>query len=184
MFSRWVRRQHTVTELAVKVVLCQTDMKFLSVFAVLLSLSIPAAAADPATVSAVGVLMDANCPAIADASRHSESTQVASAARETRQRRTPAKEATRGRSIGTKRVDEGDQYDGCKASPFTTQFAIHTDGHLFVLDDDGNDVVRQQMRNDSFRSSLSDESGAPRWLTVMVEGRRNGDRLTISSLRR
>jgi hypothetical protein len=157
-------------------------MKFL-LSAVFVWSGIPALAGDPETLRMVGVLMDANCSAITGTGRHSDSTQVASTP-ETRQRRAPAREGTRSRTATAKRTDEGDRYEGCKASSSTTQFAIHTDGQLFVLDEDGNDVVRQQMRNDSFRSSLSDESGAPRWLTVMVEGHRNGDRLTLSSLRR
>jgi hypothetical protein len=159
-------------------------MKFLLLFAVSLSLAIPATAGDPETLSIVGVLMDANCPAIAGSSRHSDSSQVAFSRPETRTRREAAKQGTRSRAVSAKRADEGDRYDGCKASASSSRFAIHTDGQLFILDDDGNDVVRQQMRNDSFRSSLSDESGAARWLTVMVEGHRNGDRLTLSSLRR
>jgi hypothetical protein len=158
-------------------------MKLLFSFAVLLSLTVPAVASDPESLSMVGVLMDASCSAIAEGSRHSDVPQVVTAARETR-RRAAAKEGTRGRTAAAKHSDDSDRYEKCKATPSTTEFAIHTDGQLFVLDQDGNDVVRQQMRNDSFRSSLSDESGAARWLTVMVEGRRNGDRLTLSSLRR
>ena len=54
----------------------------------------------------------------------------------------------------------------------------------FLLDENGNEVVRQHIRNDSFRASLADEAGTPRWVTVMVEARTAGDKLTITSLRR
>jgi hypothetical protein len=159
-------------------------MKVLFIPAILLLVVVAVAdAEDPKAQGLVGVLMDALCPAIAADSRHAETPEVLAAARETK-RKLPAREGTRGRSLASKTSDAGDRYDRCKATASTTEFAIHTDGQLFVLDEDGNHVVRQQMRNDSFRASLSDDSGAPRWLTVMVEGRKNGDRLTITSLRR
>jgi hypothetical protein len=159
-------------------------MKFLLSFVLLSFFWVAATAAEPETLSMVGVLMDANCPTIAGGSRHADSPGTASASRENRQRHTAAREGTRARRVTAKPDNEGDRYEACKATASTTVFAIHTDGQLFLLDEEGNDVVRQQMRNDSFRSSMSDESGAPRWLTVMVEGRRSGERLSISSLRR
>jgi hypothetical protein len=58
------------------------------------------------------------------------------------------------------------------------------DGKLFLLDEGGNEVVRSQVRNESFRASMVDDSGAPRWLTVTVEGRPAGQRLNIISMRR
>jgi hypothetical protein len=159
-------------------------MKLLFIPAFLL-LPLAASAADaPDTRSMVGVLMDANCATNAGGSLHIETPQVLAAARETKQRKTALREGTRGRSIVSKASAESDPYDSCKATAATTDFAIHTDGQLLLLDEEGNELVRQQMRNDSFRASLADESGAPRWLTVMVEGRKTGDRLTITSLRR
>ena len=128
----------------------------------------------------VGVLMDARCAAIQNetASRPTQIQTVAvRPAKKTK--RVAAAEGTRSRS-----ADNGDKYESCKATAETTAFALHTDGQLHVLDENGNDVVRQQIRNDSFRASLADESGTPRWVTVMVEARPAGEKLTISSLRR
>jgi hypothetical protein len=160
-------------------------MKVVLIPAFLLLVNIAASRAEePPAQGMVGVLMDASCPTIAVDSRHSESADVVAAAREIKRRKTPARDGMRGRTLAAKTSDSGDRYDNCKARASTTEFAIHTDGQLFLLDEDGNQVVRQQMRNDSFRASLSDDSGAPRWLTVMVEARKNGDRLTITSLRR
>jgi hypothetical protein len=118
----------------------------------------------------VGVLMDANCSAI----------QAESAPQLIVRAKKPVKRtSTRSRS-----ADTGDKFENCKATSNTSDFAIHTDGKLFVLDEGGNEVVRQQVRNESFRASMVDDSGAPRWLTVTVEGRPAGERLTIVSLRR
>lgn len=159
-------------------------MKLLFPPALVLLFPLLAPAEIPESQSMVGVLMDASCPAIAEGSRHTETPPVLTAARETKRPRTPLKAGTRSRAVTSKSTDDGDRYDTCKATASTTDFAIHTDGQLLVLDEEGNDLVRQQMRNDSFRASMSDESGAPRWLTVMVEGRKTGERLTITSLRR
>jgi hypothetical protein len=118
----------------------------------------------------VGVLMDAQCSAI----------QAESAPQLVVRAKKPVKRtSTRSRS-----ADTGDKFENCKATANTTDFAIHTDGKLFVLDEGGNEVVRQQVRNESFRASMVDDTGAPRWLTVTVEGRPTGERLTIVSLRR
>lgn len=138
-----------------------------------------AAEPDFTTSTMVGVLMDARCPAVQTemASRQTQAPPVA--ARTTKKPRRAAAEGTRSRS-----ADDGDKFEPCKATAETTDFAIHTDGKLHLLDENGNDVVRQQIRNDSFRATLADESGTPRWVTVMVEGRPVGDRLTITSLRR
>ena len=127
----------------------------------------------------VGVLMDARCPAIQSetASRPQQTPTVS--ARSVKKQRRAAAEGTRSRS-----ADNGDKYESCKATAETTDFALHTDGRLHVLDETGNEVVRQQIRNDSFRASLADEAGTARWVTVMVEARPAGEKLTISSLRR
>jgi len=159
-------------------------MKSLFLLAFFLLLPVVAPAELPEGRTMVGVLMDATCPAIAENSRHTESPAVLSASRDTKRRKPELREGARARTIAAKAADEGDRYETCKATAATTDFAIHTDGQLLVLDEEGNQVVRHQMRNDSFRASMSDESGAPRWLTVMVEGRKAGDRLTITSLRR
>jgi hypothetical protein len=53
-----------------------------------------------------------------------------------------------------------------------------------VFDEAGNDMVRQQMRNEAFRAGMTDESGAPKWSTVTVVGTASGDRLTITSVRK
>lgn len=140
----------------------------------------PAFSADPLTTM-VGVLMDAQCSAIAGGSRHSDDAVQTVSIRQ----KTPSREGTRGRSSAArKKTSEPDRYDRCKATASTTEFAIHTDGQLFLLDTTGNDLVRQQMRNETFRSSLSTEAGEPRWLTVMVEGRPSGETLEVVSLRR
>lgn len=139
-----------------------------------------AAEPDFTTSTMVGVLMDARCPAIQTemASRQTQATQPV-VARSTKKTRRAAAEGTRSRS-----ADNGDKFESCKATAETADFAIHTDGKLHLLDENGNELVRQQIRNDSFRATLADESGTPRWVTVMVEGRPVGDKLTITSLRR
>jgi hypothetical protein len=130
-----------------------------------------AAESDASMSTLVGVLMDAGCPAI----------RVESAP----QQMTLAKnKAVKGTSTRNRAADSGDKYEKCKATPDTTDFAIHTDGKLYLLDEAGNDVVRQQVRNESFRANMLDGSGKPRWLTVTVEGQPTGNRLTIVSLRR
>jgi len=120
--------------------------------------------------SLVGVLMDGACAS----SRTAEPVRTLSV-----RKGKAALQATRAR-----KVSEPDPYETCKATPASTSFALHTDGKLYLLDEAGNDIVLQQMRNESFRASLADDNGVARWLTVMVEGRVSGDRLTISSLRR
>lgn len=133
------------------------------------------------TSTMVGVLMDARCPAIRNEVASSSSravVQTHTIAKSKKSRRTGA-EGTRSRT-----ADDGDKYEACKVTAETTDFALHTDGRLHVLDEQGNEVVRQQIRNESFRASLADESGAARWVTVMVEARTAGDKLTVTSLRR
>lgn len=125
---------------------------------------------DSTSSTMVGVLMDANCPAI-----RAESAQLTASARKTPVKRT----ATRNRS-----ADSGDKYMACKATPDTTDFAIQTFVKVFVLDGAGNEVVRQQMQNESFRATMLNDDGTPRWLTVTVEGRRVGEKLNVVSLRR
>jgi hypothetical protein len=131
----------------------------------------------------VGVLMDAHCAAITGESRHSAPARVA-ATQVASKKKTAAREGTRARATAGKSTSDEDRYAICKATAVSTAFAIHTDGRLYVLDEAGNDLVRAQMRNESFRSSLSDESGEPRWLTVMVEGKPAGNSLSVLSLRR
>ena len=130
------------------------------------------------TSTLVGVLMDARCAAI-QSETGSRPVSIQTVAARPKKARKPAAEGTRSRS-----ADNGDKYESCKATADTTEFALHTDGRLHLLDENGNEVVRQHVRNDSFRASLATESGTPRWVTVMVEARPAGDRLTITSLRR
>ena len=132
-----------------------------------------------ATSTMVGVLMDARCPAIQNETAQRPATLQTVAAKSATKPRRAAAEGTRSRT-----ADNGDKYESCKATVETAEFALHTDGRLHVLDENGNEVVRQQIRNDSFRASLADESGTPRWVTVMVEARPAGEKLTITSLRR
>ena len=122
--------------------------------------------------------MDARCPAIQNEAT-SRTVSVQTVAARPKKARKAAAEGTRSRS-----ADNGDKYESCKATAETTEFALHTDGRLHLLDENGNEVVRQHIRNDSFRASLADEAGTPRWVTVMVEARTAGDKLTITSLRR
>lgn len=144
-----------------------------SLFSLLAVVPLAAYATDPEGTVMVGVLMDASCSAIREAGRPVTSPAAAS-------RRPPKRTSTRSRS-----ADSADRYENCKATPNTSEFALHTDGKLFVLDPNGNDVVRQQVRNESFRMNMIDEQGAARWLTVTVEGRlAGGDKLTIISIHR
>ena len=131
-----------------------------------------AAESDPSLSTMVGVLMDANCSAI----------RAEAAPRLIVHAKKPLKKT----STRSRTADSGDKYENCKATSTTDSFAIHTDGKLFLLDEGGNEVVRQQVRNEAFRANMVNPDGAPRWLTVTVEGRVNGegDRLTIVSLRR
>jgi hypothetical protein len=45
-------------------------------------------------------------------------------------------------------------------------------------------MVQQQMRNEAFRASMTDETGAPKWLSVTVEGTAKGRELKITSVRK
>ena len=119
----------------------------------------------------VGVLMDAACPAIQGEVNPELIVR--------------AKKPIKRTSTRSRRAEGSeDKYEKCKATADTVDFAIHTDGKLFLLDEGGNQVVRQQVRNESFRASMLDDNGSPRWLTVTVEGRPAGEKLTILSLRR
>ena len=152
--------------------------RFLLIFLLSTAFTFAAEADSFTTSTLVGVLMDARCPAI-QSETGSRAVPIQTVAVRPKKARRPATEGTRSRSS-----DNGDKYESCKATAQTTDFALHTDGRLHVLDENGNEVVLQHIRNDSFRSTLADVAGTPRWVTVMVEARPAGDKLTISSLRR
>jgi hypothetical protein len=153
--------------------------RFLSIFFLSAAFTFAAEPDSFTTSTLVGVLMDARCPAIQGETDMRAASIQTVAARPKKAPRKAAAEGTRSRS-----ADNGDKYESCKATAETTAFALHTDGRLHLLDENGNEVVRQHIRNDSFRASLADEAGTPRWVTVMVEARAAGDRLTITSMRR
>jgi hypothetical protein len=152
--------------------------RFLSVFLFGSAIAVVAESDSFGTSTMVGVLMDARCAAILNETVSPRPAPIQAVARSKKSRRAAA-EGTRSRTS-----DNGDKYESCKATAASTEFALHTDGRLHVLDENGNEVVRQQIRNESFRATLADESGTPRWVTVMVEARVAGDKLTITSLRR
>jgi hypothetical protein len=77
-----------------------------------------------------------------------------------------------------------EKYKDCMARSSTTDFAIHAGGRLYVLDPASNEMIRQQMRNEAFRGSMSDSTGSPQWITVTVTGTPQGDTLAITSVRR
>jgi hypothetical protein len=77
-----------------------------------------------------------------------------------------------------------EKYRDCVARSTTTGFAIHANGQLYVLDPAGNEMVRQQMRNEAFRASMTDSAGSPQWITVTVAGTPGGDTLSVTSVRR
>jgi hypothetical protein len=66
----------------------------------------------------------------------------------------------------------------------TTSFAVHSDGRLLLLDDASNQMVRQQLSSDQFRSGLTDASGNPSWMNVTLDGSMQGSRLSITSVKK
>ena len=77
------------------------------------------------------------------------------------------------------------QYAQCQPTANTRSFAIHADGRLYLLDHAGNEMVRQQMSGEAFRSATSDGSGQPKWMTVTVIGTPGvNNTLAITSVRK
>lgn len=76
---------------------------------------------------------------------------------------TSPSEGERGRP-DTATVQE--KYAGCAPAATTTSFALHTEGKLYVIDDEGNDLIRRQMSGEAFRAAMS----AAKWISVTVEG--------------
>ena len=77
-----------------------------------------------------------------------------------------------------------EKYRDCMVKPTTTSFAIHSDGRLIVLDESANQMVRQQVTSDQFRSAMTDASGNPKWMSVTLNGSMQGDRLSVTSVQR
>ena len=90
----------------------------------------------------------------------------------------------RNRSAETGMTQVREKYRDCMATAKTTAFALHSNGTLYVLDQAGNDMVRQQMSGEAFRASMTSANGAPQWITVTVQGTANGENLAITSVRR
>jgi hypothetical protein len=78
----------------------------------------------------------------------------------------------------------GEKYKNCMATANTSSFAIYSNGSLYVLDQAGNDMVRQQMGAEAFRASMVDANGSTKWMTVTVQGTPNGESLAITSIRK
>jgi len=77
------------------------------------------------------------------------------------------------------------KYDACRPGAETTEFAIHATGKLYVLDQTSNEMVRNQMRNEAFRASMSNGRDGSRWMTVTVLGTPGpGDSLKVESVRK
>jgi hypothetical protein len=78
-----------------------------------------------------------------------------------------------------------EKYAQCMPTATTTSFAIHSNGQPYILDQAGNDMVRQQMSGEAFRAGMTDASGQPRWMAVTVEGTPGANHgLTITSIRK
>jgi hypothetical protein len=78
-----------------------------------------------------------------------------------------------------------EKYRGCMVTPSTTSFAIHADGTLYVLDRASNQMVQEQMRNEAFRASMTNQRDASQWMTVTVQGTPTSENvLTIRSVRK
>lgn len=80
----------------------------------------------------------------------------------------------------------GERYARCKPTARTTSFAIHAEGKLHVLDQEGNDMVRQQMGNEAFRAAMAKARQGSGFMTVTVVGTPGeGDApLKITSIRK
>jgi hypothetical protein len=77
-----------------------------------------------------------------------------------------------------------EKYRDCIARSTTTDFALHANGQLYLLDAASNAMIRQQMQNEAFRASMTDAGGSPKWISVTVTGTPTGDTLSIGSVRR
>ena len=77
-----------------------------------------------------------------------------------------------------------EKYRDCVARSTTTNFALHANGQLYMLDPASSEMVRRQMQNEAFRASMTDSAGSPQWITVTVNGTASGDTLSVSSVRR
>jgi hypothetical protein len=131
------------------------------------------------------------------APQSAESTKDASPARSTTEAGVPARqESTTPESGERSRTATADpatsasfttvreKYRDCMVKPTTTSFAIHSDGRLIVLDEPGNEVVRQQMTSEQFRSRITDAGGNSKWTSVTLNGSMKGERLNVTSVQK
>ena len=74
-----------------------------------------------------------------------------------------------------------DAYRECMVKPTTTEFAIHSNGRVYVVDATGNSIIRDHMRGQSAAAGTSGDTG---WTTVTVMGSAKGDTLLVTSIRK
>jgi hypothetical protein len=77
-----------------------------------------------------------------------------------------------------------EKYRDCMVKPTTTSFAIHSDGRLIMLDDAANRLMGQQLASDQFRSRMTDAAGNAKWMSVTVDGSMQGDRMSVTSVKK
>jgi hypothetical protein len=77
-----------------------------------------------------------------------------------------------------------EKYRACMVKPTSTSFALHSDGRLVVLDEAGNQLVRQQLALEEFRSAMTDAGGNAKWMSVTVDGSMQGDRMSVTSVKK
>jgi hypothetical protein len=53
-----------------------------------------------------------------------------------------------------------------------------------MLDDASNQLMRQQLASDQFRSAMTDAAGNAKWMSVTVDGSMQGDRMSVTSVKK
>jgi hypothetical protein len=77
-----------------------------------------------------------------------------------------------------------EKYRDCMVKPTSTSFAIHSDGRLVVFDEASNQLIRQQLASEEFRSAMTDAGGNAKWMSVKVDGSMQGNRMSVTSVKR
>jgi hypothetical protein len=75
------------------------------------------------------------------------------------------------------------RYQACQVTPTTTSFALFSNGKVIVLDDAGNQYVKQQfVSNDSLKTGITTSTGTPQWMAVTVTGPMVGDQISVTTI--
>ncbi|MEJ7608695.1 MAG: hypothetical protein WKF37_21100 [Bryobacteraceae bacterium] len=125
-----------------------------------------------------GVLMDASCPAIkpddfASGTKNTPETRARAEA-PARPTKPTGGSPPRARSpeIRWRAPNCGvrEKYKDCMVTPATKTFAIHSDGRVIKLNAASNEMVSMQLAGESFKNSVKDADGKPKWSAITITG--------------